>query len=347
MSTTAQHEAAGRAEHTDRGPGRPGRAPLRGLVWLVGRQHRAAFALLLAAVVGGVVYCVVLRAKMAGFIDAHHIAGCSEMSALAHCAGKEEAILSFRAAYSQPFQLAEYGLLSLPVLVGLFIGAPLLAREWEAGTHKLVLTQSVGPLRWLAAKTALPALAVAAATGVLAAVFSWTWQVGGDEVTGAYWYENSGFSALGPVPVAYALLALAIGVLTGLLLRRTVASMGVTLGATLVVQFVMPLLRPNLIASVMTKTGQNESGHRLPDTAWELEAGNYTHSGAVLPESACGTPGKDYEACLREHDVAGHFIQQHPVSHHWPLAWIETGILLALTALLTVIAFRVMRRRHG
>ena len=346
MSTTAQRGTDRRAHLADRESGRR-TAPLRGLAWLVGRQHRAAFALLLAAAIGGVVYCAVLRARMASYIDAHHIAGCSEMSQIARCADVQEAVTAFRAAYTAPFQLAEWGMLALPALIGLFIGAPLLAREWEAGTHQLVLTQSVGPLRWLAAKTALPALAVVATTTALSAAFGWMWQVGGNEVTGAYWYESSGFNALGPIPVVHSLLMLAIGMLAGLLLRRTVASMGVTLGATLAVQFAFGLLRPHLLSPVTSKSGSGETASPLADRAWRLAEGSYTRSGAKLPEDACDGYGKAYEACLRRHDVVGHFVEQHPASHQWPLAWTETGIVLALTALLTVIAFWAMRRRHG
>lgn len=40
-------------------------------------------------------------------------------------------------------------------------------------------------------------------------------------------------------------------------------------------------------------------------------------------------------------------MDQHPVTHHWPLAWTEAGIVVALAAVLTVIAFRVVRRRYG
>lgn len=100
-------------------------------------------------------------------------------------------VTEFRSTYGQPLQLAEMGLMLLPVLIGVFLAAPLIAREMEAGTHKLVLSQSVGPLRWLAAKTAVPALVVLAATTVLSVVFAWMWAVVGDEVSGAYWYSPS------------------------------------------------------------------------------------------------------------------------------------------------------------
>ena len=39
-----------------------------------------------------------------------------------------------------------------PAVIGAFWGAPLVARELEAGTHRLVWNQSVTRTRWLATK---------------------------------------------------------------------------------------------------------------------------------------------------------------------------------------------------
>jgi hypothetical protein len=47
------------------------------------------------------------------------------------------------------------GLAVLPALAGLFVGAPLLARELEQGTHRFAWTQGVTRRRWLLSKTAL------------------------------------------------------------------------------------------------------------------------------------------------------------------------------------------------
>ncbi|GAO05664.1 ABC transporter permease subunit [Streptomyces lydicamycinicus] len=348
MTTTAHLGANGAGSAaSDRGGAREpdGRGRLGGLAWLVWRQHRLFFGVLLAAVAGGAVWCAVLRGRAAGFIAAHHIDGCSLISLVPRCDGTQEAVTTFRNTYGSDLQLAEMGLLLLPVLIGLFLGAPLIARELEAGTDKLVLTQSVGPLRWLAAKTALPALVVLTATTALSAVFAWLWQVIGDEVSGSYWYSTLGFAVLGPVPVAYSLLALAVGVLAGLLLRRTVLTMGVTLGAMVLVPFALKQLRPYLMPIESAEFGPKESA-QLPDNAWLVGQGYYTRAGDHLSMEVCDS-ARNYESCLRGHHAAGQYMDYQPVSHHWPLAWIESGIVLALAAVLTVIAFRVMRRRHG
>ena len=56
---------------------------------------------------------------------------------------------------------------SSPPSSGAFWGAPLVARELEAGTHRLAWNQSVTRTRWLATKLVVTALAAALAVGAL------------------------------------------------------------------------------------------------------------------------------------------------------------------------------------
>ena len=63
--------------------------------------------------------------------------------------------------------------LVLPALIGLFWGAPLIARELEAGTHRLVWNQSITRTRWLAVKLGLVGLAAIAAAGLGSLAVDW------------------------------------------------------------------------------------------------------------------------------------------------------------------------------
>src|SRR4029453_3689224 len=63
--------------------------------------------------------------------------------------------------------------LGLPPLSGLFWGAPLITRELEAGTHRLVWNQSITRTRWLAVKLAVTGLAAMTAAGLGSLVVSW------------------------------------------------------------------------------------------------------------------------------------------------------------------------------
>src|ERR1700689_1191061 len=59
-----------------------------------------------------------------------------------------------------------------PALVGLFWGAPLVAREFETGTFRLAWTQTTRT-RWIAIKLAAIGLAGIALTGILSLIVTW------------------------------------------------------------------------------------------------------------------------------------------------------------------------------
>ncbi|GAA3164407.1 hypothetical protein GCM10017688_09140 [Streptomyces ramulosus] len=299
---------------------------------------------LLGLLVAGGIAMAVQGGLMSGYLAQHDISGCALISNDPRCEGLQGQVEDFRAAFGKTFRLAQLLLVLLPALIGLFVGAPLLARELENGTHKVALTQSVGPLRWLTAKLALPAALVAVAAAGLAAGYLWMWRSGGQETLGAYWYSASGFQALGPVPVAQSLLALAVGALVGLLIRRTVAAMVVTLGVSGALSLAFMLVRGHLLPPVITDFPH---GGRVPDTSWVLGEGSLTTSGERLPQGTCPA-GPGIDECLKSHHVGdGSYLVQHPASQHWPMAWIEAGIALALAALVTVVIYRVVRRQFG
>lgn len=113
-----------------------------------------------------------------------------------------------------------------PALAGLFLGAPLIARELESGTFRLAWTQSVTRTRWLAVKIGLVGLAAVAFGGLLTWMVDW-WA----SPLQAVQQNRFGlalFSFQGVAPLGYAAFAFALGVTAGVLLRRTVAAMAVT-----------------------------------------------------------------------------------------------------------------------
>jgi ABC-type transport system involved in multi-copper enzyme maturation permease subunit len=62
---------------------------------------------------------------------------------------------------------------AVPALIGLFWGAPLVSREFEAGTFRLAWNQSVPRVRWIAVKLGLVGLAAMGTTGLLSLLTSW------------------------------------------------------------------------------------------------------------------------------------------------------------------------------
>ncbi len=265
--------------------------------------------------------------------------------------------------------------LAVPAVIGIFWGAPLIARELENGTHRLVWTQGVSRTRWLAVKLAIVAVAAAIVGALLAVLLSWAAEPF-DALVGSRFGAMT-FGARGIVLLGYAVFAFILGMTTGLLLRRTLPAMAVTLVLLVAVQLAMPLLvRQHLIAPVersvsleqavsegeIDSLGMSEDGPDVP-----VEIGGYNLpgvwmlSGRTALEHADGTVVTAAElhgcqtgtmagdlTCLDEEAGGVHFdVTYHPADRYWPFQGIETGILLALGAALAGLAFRRMPRAAG
>ena len=136
-------------------------------------------------------------------------------------------------------------LVVVPAIIGVFWGAPLVARELETGTYQLAWTQSVPRKRWLAVKLGLVGLASVAVAGLFSLMVTW-WSSPIDRVNAD---PFAVFDHRGIVPFGYAAFAFALGVTTGMLLRRTVPAMIVTLVAFTGIRVaVTRWVRPDLIA---------------------------------------------------------------------------------------------------
>ena len=255
--------------------------------------------------------------------------------------------------------------LLLPAVIGVFWGAPLVARELDAGTYRVAWNQSVTRGRWIAVKLGIVGAASAATAGLLSwAVTQWAHHVDAVDVgriVPAY------FSARGIVPVAYALFAFVLGATLGLLIRQTVPAMAATFVVYGAVLFAMTqwgrrlLLPPVTIKRALDVQHLNgiivnASTNRLVVDAnthdlhgWVLSSKVLTADGhafsAPLGTSQCGT-GTSFETCQRwlgsQHLVQS--VTYQPESHFWPLQWIEAGVFVALAAALA--AFCVWRIRR-
>jgi ABC-type transport system involved in multi-copper enzyme maturation permease subunit len=117
--------------------------------------------------------------------------------------------------------------LVVPALIGMFWGAPLIAHELETGTFRLAWTQSVSRLRWLLVKLGLVGLASLLAAALLSLMASW-WLSPVDKANPNR-FSPSSFALHGFVPGGYAVFAFALAATVGLLLRRTLPAMAVTL----------------------------------------------------------------------------------------------------------------------
>jgi hypothetical protein len=141
-----------------------------------------------------------------------------------------------------------------PGLIGMFWGAPLVAREFEEGTFRLAWTQSVTRARWMAVKLAVVGVASMAAAGLLSLVVTW-WSSPLDR---ADLNQFATFDQRGIAPIGYAAFAFTLGVLAGALIRRTLPAMFVTLAVFIAVRLTeFSWLRPRLLHPVLLNLALN------------------------------------------------------------------------------------------
>lgn len=134
---------------------------------------------------------------------------------------------------------------AVPALIGIFWGAPLLAREFETGTYRLAWTQGVSRRRWLLDKLGIGALVSAVLSGALTVMITW-WYRSRDQVSTSPFQV---FDRRDIAPIAYALFAFAVGVLLGALIRRTLPAMAGTLAVFVLARIAVSIwIRPHLMA---------------------------------------------------------------------------------------------------
>jgi hypothetical protein len=341
------------------------------MIWLTWRQFRAA-ATMMAAALAALAAVLALTGPGLAHDYTTGIAACTQ-------SGCSDFIRQFFNHHQGPFLAVTAVVLLLPALIGLFWGAPLLTRELEAGTHRLVWNQSITRTHWLAVKLALTGLAAMTAAGLGSLAVSW-WSSPIDKTAHAANFPKMApllFDTRGIVPIAYAAFAFALGVTVGMLVRRTLPAMAITLAAFVAVQIAMPLLlRPHLLPPTRSTVQITESNlgdfsmgpdRRIRVTAkpadpgaWVLSSHTVDASGHAIdrippspslsPSSgpcALSQPQQGLSPCLAEVTRLGYRQQvtYQPSSRFWPFQWYVTGIYTALTLGLTGFCFWRIRHR--
>ncbi|MFJ8009953.1 ABC transporter [Streptomyces fagopyri] len=329
-SATRSHKSAG----SDGSAAAIRRPRLTGITWLVWRQHRAGSWTLLAITAVCVAWLVYQRADLTNQLSAH---GWPLASSDKWLSG----------VHVQRFQLVSLGFGFVSIVLGVFVGAPLLAGDLESGTAKLVASQSVTPSRWLATKLGINALVVVVCTGALSVAFGRWWGPVKYEPTVLGWSDGSAFDNTGPVPVALALFTVVSGAAIGMLLRRTLISMVVTFGLAVVVQLVWHLQRLHLGHVVTITTHHGISGDvfpRLPASAVELDRSMISGSGQSYGWGTCAHEASE-KVCAQKYDLVGWSVDYLPISQMSGMQWFGASVLFALTAAATVFIFVRGRKR--
>jgi hypothetical protein len=265
----------------------------------------------------------------------------------------------------------------VPGAIGLFWGAPLVAREFEVGTWRLAFTQSVTRTRWLGVKLLLGALASMVVAGLLSLLVTW-WSSPIDRANATLY---ASFEQRDIVPIGYAAFAFALAVLVGVLVRRTVPAMAVSLAAFVGARLGFThWVRPHLISPVTgifslnatTVTGVAPTAYgnsflpgppSLPN-AWIYSTKIVDNTGHPLTSAALkvlcpqlnlgagpGGGGRTtapypYQDCIPRVAVKFHeVVVYQPSSHYWPLQWTELAFYIGVAILLVGMSLWATSRR--
>lgn len=323
------------------------------MIWATWRMERSLY------VVAGTVLAAI--AVLLVVVGIHQASAWTTYSSL-HCSqpGSSSSCMSAADSYYSASRFSSTGVavgFVLPGLLGLVLGAPIVAKEIGQGTNRLAWTQSITRTRWLLWKLGVGALATGLLLAALMPVFQW-WTGAvqrGDRIV------PPNFDVSGLVPIAYGIFAFMLGVLLGALVRRTGWAFALGLPLFAAFRFLeRTYVRPNLVSPVETSKvqlapsnnwvlnqgylplGQSSPGHGITWGSENAALNNCTHpGGAKATYSGKATYSVQHcESLLRLHYV----VQMQPASHYWTLQIAEAGVFLAGALVLLVLALVAVRR---
>jgi hypothetical protein len=324
------------------------------MTWVTWRQYRYQGALA-AALFAALAVVLLFTGLHAAHVWHSALARCAKNGT---CAGLSGSGLSLS---SPSFLTLVVATSAVPLLPGLFWGAPMVAGELEAGTHQFAWTQSITRRRWLAVRGGWLLLAAAVLAGAVSAVV--TWWSGPDNALNADAFQVNRFDITGIVPVGYAVFAMALGICAGTLLRRTLPALAVTLAGFAALRALTALwLRLHYMTAVtvyykLTAPFTPAGSYLAISQGWTgpngrppvFGPGNYGFDGEPVPaacEKFMSGPNPNPLPCLMAHGYRG-YVTYQPASRFWAFQGIETGIFVILAAILLAVTFWVLKRRDA
>lgn len=333
------------------------------MIWLTSRQHRAQ---LIACAIGLAALCAYLLATGIGMASTFTDSGLAACLARTPngCSGLEAPFISQYSSYLIVVPL----FLVLPALLGVACGSPLVAREMELGTHRMIWMQSVSCTRWLSVKLIGLGAMVIITSAVYTVVLQW-WSGPLIAANGNARFAPGVFDLLGSVPVLYAAFAFALGVAAGAVIRRALPAIAATLVVFTTVRVAVDVaLRPNYLRPLtdtysLPDPTQATHASELPGT-WLISANTVDKAGHII---GTGSGNIDFtkivsdcpnlatvngivpsptgiQACLQQ--VGAHVVATYqPADRYWMFQGVELAIFVALALMAIALAFWCVRRR--
>ena len=267
------------------------------------------------------------------WLSAHHLNGCLVANATtggSWCVNNA-AWVSF--SPSQNPNIIVVAVLALPALVGLFAGVPWVAREFESGAFRFTWTQGTGPRRWLLGTFGPFVLLAAVSAAIYGAAADWWYQIAQWQNNTSIWLWRWSSFELTPLSIAgWTVLAMALALLCGVLIRRVLPAMiafTAALGAC--AYLAQTWLRPRLLG-IGTAVNQvnlsTSAGWPDSTTTYTVRTWLQTPSG----QRVSGLPAvNNPTAWMTQHHYT-YWVAYQPSSH---LIWLElarNGILITVAA---------------
>ncbi|MBB5893521.1 hypothetical protein [Kutzneria kofuensis] len=233
------------------------------------------------------------------------------------------------------------------VVVAVFWGAPLVAREYEQRTYLLLWSRERPATRWLALRVAHLLLPLVALTFVVTMVAQLTLHRMNATTTG--FQPAPDYDLWPPMQLATVLAGFALGVLVGVLVRNVVVSMGITLvGYAALRLFVGVIARPHLLPPLRLIDKVRPVGSMFVSGGYLDRDGQELSVAAVQALCTGQHPVvAAQDQCLVAHGIAHAYVDIQPVSRLTDLRLVEFGGYAVLAVVLFAAAWLMLRRREA
>ncbi|MDQ1731763.1 MAG: hypothetical protein QOK10_1922 [Pseudonocardiales bacterium] len=310
------------------------------MTWLLWRQHRVQ-----GAISGALMGALSILLVITGL----HMAG-TYRTAMAACrADGTCGNLSLFQGDGAIINLVSLTIVA-PLLLGVFWAAPLIGREFETGMHTLVWTQSVSRRHWLRSKLLLLIGATISCSAVLTIVVTW-WAGTFNSLNGDR-FQPARFEIQGIVPIAYSVFAVSLAVAAGALFRRMLPALAVTVFGFAAVRILIDnYARPHYLHP-LTNSLRLDQGGSIGSGAWvtkeDLTLNGVSVTGAIRAPAGClsMTSRATMNSCMSDNGFR-RLTTYQPANRYWTFQFIESGIFIALAALLIVACVVIVRRRDA
>jgi hypothetical protein len=198
--------------------------PWQGMLWVTWRQHRGLLITVSATFIAAVIVMLIEGLQI------HHDYAILVACRPAASPACQQLSNRFNSTDWHIGQGVHVAVLVAPVLLAMFSGPPVLARELETGTFRYAWMQGIGRVRWTITRLTLLAVPLTIMAFVIGELFAWFFapfltteniRVLSVEV----------FDTRGVAYAAWTLTAFCLGAFVGMLARRVLPAIAASLGA--------------------------------------------------------------------------------------------------------------------